>query len=383
MNSRSILILACITILLTASSSAQEDATTTSSPLLPPPPTPPSSKLPFRVRHQDSYAIEVLTVLLGVAILFTMYTGRKKNRQLAVRYVAELIRPQGVLLRQYADAESEVIAEAPDVYKFYASGRRYCQGVLMTFRLASRQDLSALLRSPSARDVLEIEVNMNENSMPLTVFFIATPSAAKNIIKENRDVGELTKKIEPTRDRLPGWNSEALVVHAEQASVFYDIITQPLMDSFFGVPAFEQVAPFFQSVYCSSEFRAEAFREDAVGATGKRPVIKMTFSLPPPGNYDLLDTFITGLGLLIDGLGTCKLTPDQMKKATEARRKAEAKREDAKSERERRLEEKRAAKEQEERLRLSKLPPEVREKERAKKEKILKQRRMKSLAKRI
>ena len=121
--------------------------------------------------------------------------------------------------------------------------------------------------------------------------------------------------------------------------------------------------------------------ESAVGATGRRSVVRLSLHLPPTGNWQILDRFITLLCLVIDDLGSCKLTPEQNKKASDARHKAESSRDEAVTEKEKRLEERRAAKEAEEKERLAKLTPDQREKERAKRDKVLRQRRLKSLVK--
>lgn len=340
-------------------------------------------KLPFKLKHQDSYALEVAMLIFCAAILINMYLGRRKNEKLAVRYVAELVRSDGIVQKQFTEAESQVILEGPDVFKFYATGRRYCQGMLLTFRMASRQDLVTLLLKPGQRDTLDIEVNMNESAMPQTVLFIGTPSAAKTIVKDNRDISVLAKRVEPTRERLPSWPVDDIVVNAEQAAVFYEVISPQVMDAFFGPLAWRDVDRYFKYLHVSSEHRVEEVRESAVGATGRRSVVRVSLNLPPTGNWEILDRFITMVCLVIDGLGSCKLTPEQAKKASEARRKAENSREEAVTEKEKRLEERRLAKEAEERERLLKLPPDQREKERAKRDKVLKQRRMKALVKKV
>lgn len=340
-------------------------------------------KLPFKFKQQDSYALEGAMLIFCTAILINMYLGRRKNEKLAVRYVAELVRSDGVVQKQFAEAESQVILEGPDIFKFYATGRRYCQGALLTFRMASRQDLVSLLMKPGQRDTLDIEVNMNESAMPQTVLFIGTHSAAKTIIKDNRDISVLAKRMEPTRDRLATWPVDDLVVNAEQSAVFYEIISPQVMDALFGPNVWSEVGRYFKYLHVSSEYRVEMARESAVGATGRRSVVRVSLNLPPTGNWEILDRFITMVCLVIDGLGSCKLTPDQAKKASEARRKAENSREEAVSEKEKRLEERRLAKEVEERERLAKLPPDQREKERAKRDKVLKQRRMKAMVKKL
>ena len=283
---------------------------------------------------------------------------------------------------QFAEAETQVIQDSPSVFKFYASGRRYCQGALFTFRFISRQDVLSLVLSPGQKDTLEIEVNMNESAMPPTVLFIGTPSAAKTIPKEHRDIADLAKKLEPTRDRLATFPVDSLVVYAEHASVFYDVITPVVVDSFLG-PA---LSKYFKYLHASSDYRVEGWkaeREGVVGASGKRAVVRVGLTLPPVGDVEALDAFITFVCLVVDGLGTCKLSAEAVKRAMEVRHKVENSREEVVNEKEKRLEDRRLAKEAEERERLAKLPPQQRAKEKAKRDKVLRERKMRQMVKKL
>lgn len=367
--------------------------------------------LPFKLKHQEDYTIERIAVGLSIFLVVKMIIGRRTNKNLAILYVAQMDRDDGILKAQFAEAEPTVIIDGPETFKFYATGRRYCQGALFTFHMASRQDLLSNFTSffsRNSKDTLEIEVNMNGSAMPSTVLFIGNQSAAKTVVKENLDITELAKKMEPTRDRLASWpglsttingddddslaQAAPLVVHAEHPSAFYEVMSSAVMDVLFGstnnfnTSLQGDMSRYFRYLHASSDFRSPAFSsldENTVGATGKRPVVRVSFNLPPSSNVEVMDRFVTFVCLVIDGLGSYKLTPDQVKKAADVRRTVEAKRESTVVEKERKLEERRAAKEAEERARLAKLPPEQREKERAKRDKILRQRKMKSMVKRM
>ena len=347
---------------------------------------------PFKIKHQADYNIEFVVIGISILLIFKMIFGRRTNRNLAILYVAELDRDDGVLKKQFAEAEPTVIIDGPETFKFYATGRRYCQGALFTFRMARRHDLLDSLIKFAQKDVVDIEINMNESSMPSTVLFIGTHSAAKTVTKEIRDIVELAKRMEPTRDRLATWpglsngdvdEPSPLIVHAEQPSVFYEVMSPIAMEPFLSL------SKYFRYMHASSDYRTPFFTASTdenstrVGAFGKRNVVRFSFTLPPSGELETLDKIVSFVCLVIDGLGTCKLTPEQVKKAADLRRTVEAKRESTIIEKERKLEERRAAKEAEERARLAKLPPDQREKERAKRDKILKQRKLKSLSKRI
>jgi hypothetical protein len=362
----------------------------------------------FKLKHQEEYNIERIALGICIFLVVKMVIGRNTNKNLAIAYVAELDRDAGILKKQFAEAEPTVIVDGPETFKFHATGRRYCQGALFTFRLKSRQYPLAGFTTffgGNQRDFLEIEVNMNESAMPSSVLFIGTHTAAKTVAKENRDIVELTKRMEPTRDRLPTWpglldhnnstpnnssevvssHTASLVVQAEHPSAFYEIMTPAVVDVLFGGQD-GGISRYFRYLHASSDFQSPVFLSadsNVAGATGKRSVVRCAFTLPPSGNWETIDKFVLFVCLVIDGLGSCKLTQEQVKKAADLRRTVEAKRESTVYEKEKKLEERRAQKEAEERARLAKLTPEQREKERAKRDKILRQRKMKSMVKRM
>jgi len=43
-------------------------------------------------------------------------------------------------------------------------------------------------------------------------------------------VRKLTRKLEVTRDKIASWPSDKLQVYSEQSSIFYDIMTNYLVD---------------------------------------------------------------------------------------------------------------------------------------------------------
>jgi hypothetical protein len=44
------------------------------------------------------------------------------------------------------------------------------------------------------------------------------------------DVKAFTRKVEVAKDRIPSWPHESLTVLAEHSSVFYDLMTDAMMD---------------------------------------------------------------------------------------------------------------------------------------------------------
>ncbi|KAL4424643.1 hypothetical protein ABPG77_002261 [Micractinium sp. CCAP 211/92] len=338
----------------------------------------------IQLRPQDSWVVELCALAFLATFLVNLFVGRRRNEQLALAWTTQLVAPDGVLDRNFSllgpgdTAAGEVLLkDSMHCYKFWASGRRFCQGMLATFNLVRRQDLLAwgVMALRGQKDVLDLEVRMNEGAMPPLVLVVAQPTIARELQQGSDDVKSLCKRLEPTRDRIAQW-PERLTVLAEHSSIFYDLMTPQLLDLAFSKEAFESLRPYFRYLHITSD------APDGPHA----PVVRLSFVLPPQGDHATLNKFLALALLLADLLGSYKLSPEQEKRAREARQRREAA--DAKQggggqadERARRAEERRQAKLEAERERLRRLPPEQRAKELERKQKIQMRRHMAKFAK--
>lgn len=326
----------------------------------------------IKLKELDNYNLEYSCMGISLLIIGFMIYGRKKNEDLAVSMTTELLQPGTVIDRNFAEVDRDVIKEGPAHYKTYVSGRRFCKGMIISFRLARRQDILAIFVGSATNDIIDIEVAMNESSMPSTTLFIASPAANKVIPEDNQDIASFTKKLEPPRDRIAHWPSDQLIVKAEHSSVFYDSMNPHIMDLCFNsTTSFQKIKKYFRFIHATSEYHHSE----------QKHMLRVSFALPSSATdrKDIAQRFLTLTMHLIDVLGTTKLTPEQSKRAQEARQIADKKRKNASEEMEKRLEERRAQKEADEKARLAKLPRDVREKERAKKEKLLRERKLRSM----
>lgn len=333
------------------------------------------------IRQFEDYRLEIAGAVACLLILIVAVVGQILNERLAVGHGRQLLREDGALRRNFAEVDSTLARDGPSLFKAYATGRRHCQGALVSLRMKKRQDMAGLLTfSAFTPDIIDIEVIMNNGAMPPTVLFIATPESSRSMTASQgrEDVVNYAKRLDPARDRVPNWPPvEQLLVLAEHSQVFYDVITPTVMESFFGPKVFSEVKPYFRSLHVSSEYKVD-------DKSKSRPVVRISAVLPPAQKSQVvLDRLISLAGLVVDGLAACKFTPEQMKKSTEARNKAELSRGDRPENQKKRAEDRKAAKEAEEKARLAKLPPEKREKEIARKERILRERRIRSIAKRV
>jgi hypothetical protein len=332
------------------------------------------------IRHFDDYKMEIAGLVACVLILVVAVGGQILNERLALVHGQALLREDGALRRNFAQVDATLARDGPALFKVYASGRRHCQGALISLRMKKRHDMAGLLAfSAFSPDVIDIEVIMNSGAMPPTVLFIATPEYSRSATSDGRDdVINYARRFDPARDRLPNWPPlDQVLVLAEHGQVFYDVITPTVMEAFFGPNAFPEVKPYFRSLHISSEYKVAE-------KSKSRPVVRISAVLPPSHKSEIvLDRLVSLAGLVVDGLAVCKFSPEQLKKSEEARIKAEMSSADRTESQKKRAEEKKAAKEAEEKVRLARLPPEKREKELARKERIQRERRIRSMAKRV
>jgi hypothetical protein len=333
---------------------------------------PPAARVFLRLRHFDSYTAELFGLALAALYVTNILIGRWRNSALAVAYTKELLRDGGAVDRNFAVADGAIVSSGADLFTTYATGRRNCRGMLLTFRLARRQDLAAVVLGAARRDILDIEVAVSQGAWAPLALFIGSPAAAKVLPRDSADLAQLARRLEPGRDRAPSWPADSsLVAYADSAGALADALTPAVLELAFAPAAWAELKPWFRYVHATTDYPAG----DA------KSVLRVSTYLPPPQDAAPVHRLVSLAAALADVLAARVPSPEQLKKALEARRKVEAAKDEGGGERERRVEERRAAKDAEERARLQKLPPDQREKERARKEKILRQRRLKSMAK--
>ena len=116
------------------------------------------------------------------------------------------------------------------MFKFYASGRRFCHGLLATMELKSRHDLISRLYNcvVPCKDEISFEVYMNEEAMDHVVFAMARKKMAKMMHKELRDLQRFGGVVAAPGGRK--WVAEELAVISESKEVAGDMITDVVLD---------------------------------------------------------------------------------------------------------------------------------------------------------
>lgn len=280
----------------------------------------PSKPAVALIRQPGGYAVEFIVVVFLVFYGGNFLYGRAYNSCVAKKWSQQFASDGGVFDKNFsligsgeADAEP-VMRESASLFKFYASGRRYCQGLLATLNMRARQDVLSLvyyLIDPR-EDVMEVEVYMNEVNMPHTVLTVAVPKVARVIQRNCKDVSGFAKQVTVAKDKLASWPHDKLVVYAEHSSVFYDVFSDTRLQQLFAAEGpYKSNFKYFRSMHVTSENSEGSYKR----------VLKFTYALPPPGEMASLAILVALIPMMIDFVGTYKLSPEAQKKAIEARAK--------------------------------------------------------------
>ncbi|EMS68734.1 hypothetical protein TRIUR3_02209 [Triticum urartu] len=238
-----------------------------------------------------------------------------------------------------------LLKEGQDVFKFYASGRRFCQGVLATMEMRARHDLlSKLLELVFPRkDTITFEVVMNEDAMDHVMVAVARKKAAKAMQKEERDLQKFASVLAPASAGKK-WVADELAVVAESKEVAGDMITEAVLDqaglgmvrfiekvdlisnsrynkkqaSFWplilvvlGEKAFEKMGKWFISLHFSDQL-----------AGSYKKVLSFKFVLPDANNMADMTKLVALVPFYIDLVGRYKLSSHARSKTDAARTKA-------------------------------------------------------------
>jgi hypothetical protein len=184
-----------------------------------------------------SYTVEIVCGTFLIMFLINYFTGKRENEKLALAWAAKFATKDSIFERNFSllgvgEGEDSplLLKEGQTVFKFYASGRRFCQGLLATMELKSRHDLISKLYNlvVPCRDEINFEVYMNEEAMDHVVFALARKKAAKTMQKEVRDLQKFAVMVAAPSGRK--WVSEELAVVSESKEVAGDLITEGVLE---------------------------------------------------------------------------------------------------------------------------------------------------------
>ncbi|CAM8937585.1 unnamed protein product [Rhodiola kirilowii] len=271
-----------------------------------------------RFLKQKSYTVEIVCGSFLIIFLINYFTGKKENEKLALAWAARFATNDSIFAKNFSllgvgEGEDSplLLKEGQTVFKFYASGRRYCQGLLATMELKSRHDLISRLYNmvvPS-KDEISFEVYMNDDAMDQVIFAMAKKKAAKVMQKELPDLQRFATLVSPPTGRK--WVPEELGVVSESKEVAGDLISDTVLDQVFGEKAFEKYGKGFISMHFSDQHPGT-----------HRKMLQFKFALPDANNMADMARLIALVPYYIDLIGRYKLSSQARSKTDAARAKA-------------------------------------------------------------
>ncbi|CAN7109684.1 uncharacterized protein At5g49945 [Brassica rapa] len=266
----------------------------------------------------SSYTVEIVSVSILIAYLINYFTGKRENENLALSWATKFGLKDSIFEKNFSflgvgEGEDSplLLKEATNVFKFYASGRRFCHGVLATMELKSRHDLISRLYNcvVPCKDEISFEVYMNEEAMDHVVFAMARKKMAKMMHKELRDLQRFGGVVAAPGGRK--WVAEELAVISESKEVAGDMITDVVLDQVFGDKSFEKFGKYFISMHFSDQLPGK-----------HRKMLLFKFALPDAKHMDDMVRLVALIPYYIDLIGRYKLSSQARNKTDGARQKA-------------------------------------------------------------
>jgi hypothetical protein len=112
------------------------------------------------------YTVEIISAAFCLIYVIAAFYGSSTNKRIAEAWTKSYAFKGGLFERNFSSVGSEknvpLMRESGNLFKFYATGRRYCHGLLAELKLLPRQDLISMfwnLLSPT-EDLVQVEVYM-------------------------------------------------------------------------------------------------------------------------------------------------------------------------------------------------------------------------------
>ncbi|KAE8698823.1 hypothetical protein F3Y22_tig00110597pilonHSYRG00911 [Hibiscus syriacus] len=267
---------------------------------------------------KKSFTVEIVCGSFLIVFAINYFTGKRENENLALAWAAKFATKGSIFEKNFSllgvgEGEDSplLLKEGQTVFKFYASGRRYCQGLLATMELKSRHDLISRLFNlvVPCKDEITFEVYMNDEAMDQVILAVAKKKAAKGMQKEVRDLQRFAGLMPNPSGRK--WVVGELSVISESKEVAGDLITEAVLEQVFGDKAYEKYGKNFISMH---------FSDQHLGIHRKMLVFK--FALPDANNMADMTRLVALVPYYIDLVGRYKLSSQARSKTETARVKA-------------------------------------------------------------
>ncbi|CAI5458703.1 unnamed protein product [Closterium sp. Yama58-4] len=331
--------------------------------------------VPRKPFHPRDFIAEGVFLAFLVIFAINYFVGKWQNEKIALSFANQFATEGNLLAKNFAligtgdTSEPILVKEGQATFKLYASGRRFCEAMLVTLNLRSRHDLATLAWDAllsSKKDQVDVDVYMNDEDMAPFVLAIVPRKSAKAFIKENADLKEFASMLDAEVVLKGGggsgknkWAADELAIIGDSREAAYELLSDVIIDQLFGEKSYPKIAPLFRALHFTDQ--------QPTGAGAHRKVLRFSFLLPQGGAAELAK-LMASVPFFIDAVGKFRLSAQAKSKAEAARAKAaEAALKESK---EKRQEELQRRKEERRKAEEAKLSPEElarrREKERIK-----------------
>ncbi|KAL4319551.1 hypothetical protein GQ457_18G020370 [Hibiscus cannabinus] len=277
-----------------------------------------ASKSPDATVLKKSFTVEIVCVSFLIVFVINYFAGKRENENLALAWAAKFATKGSIFEKNFSllgvgEGEDSplLLKEGQTVFKFYASGRRYCHGLLATMELKSRHDLISRFFNlvVPCKDEITFEVYMNDEAMDQVIFAVAKKKAAKGMQKEVRDLQRFAGLVPNPTGRK--WIVDELSVISESKEVAGDLITEAVLEQVFGDKAYEKYGKNFISMHFSDQHPGL-----------HRKMLLFKFALPDANNMADMTRLVALVPYYIDLIGRYKLSSQARSKTETARVKA-------------------------------------------------------------
>ncbi|KAM0939968.1 putative PAT complex subunit CCDC47 protein [Dioscorea sansibarensis] len=265
------------------------------------------------------YTIEFTVIIFLVSFVINYLDGKHKNERIVLSWASKFATRDSIFSKNFSflgagdgnDAPL-LLKERPDVFKIWASGRKYCKGFVATMELKKRHDLISRIWDMVLlkRDTITFEVMMNDNAMDHVVLAVARSKASKAMLKEARDLQRFASVLAWTPAGRK-WVSEELAIVAESKEVAGDLITDVVLDQVLGEKAFKKFGKEFISLHFSDQYP---------GSHSKMLIFK--FALPDAKNMADMIILVSLVPYYVNLVGRYKVSSQTRSRTDAARLKA-------------------------------------------------------------
>lgn len=249
---------------------------------------------------KNNYYMELGFISFLVLYIINYFIGSRKNKQIATAWASEYKDFFKEQFTSVGENNAILIRESQHTYRMICTGRENCIGLQVNLRLNRRYDLVSLIYgffSPSS-DLVDIQVALDESQMDSFVFALTYSLEGREMIKDLRDIKELTKN-----NKVEGLNNQFIV-----NSEFRDATSSILRDTV--KSTLNKFKDYVRLIYITDQ---------SIQSTRYKKVARFVYVLPSQDKISELMTLFKMTLYIIDRIKDFKLNPSQKKKASERR----------------------------------------------------------------